>query len=76
MVCVQVHGATGLRWGFRRIAGQLELNVYKPVIIYNLSRTRVTLITDACPWLCANYMLKGIEVRSREGRLVCERKFA
>ena len=58
----------GLRTGARRdggcgIAGSqgnFELNVYKPVIIYNFLHS-VTLITDACHGY-VEYMIKGIEV--------------
>src|SRR5450755_2002131 len=46
MVCVQVHGATAAV-GFAGSQGNFELNVYKPVIIYNFLHS-VTLITDAC----------------------------
>jgi fumarate hydratase class II len=59
MVCVQVHGATAAV-GFGGSQGNFELNVYKPVIIYNFLHS-VTLITDACHGYVA-YMLKGIEV--------------
>jgi len=45
MVCVQVHGATAAV-GFAGSQGNFELNVYKPVIIYNFLHS-VTLITDA-----------------------------
>jgi fumarate hydratase, class II len=59
MVCVQVHGATAAV-GFAGSQGNFELNVYKPVIIYNFLHS-VTLITDACHGY-VEYMLKGIEV--------------
>jgi len=59
MVCVQVHGATAAV-GFGGSQGNFELNVYKPVIIYNFLHS-VTLITDACHGY-VEYMLKGIEV--------------
>src|SRR5437762_2467044 len=63
MVCVQVHGATAAV-GFGGSQGNFELNVYKPVIIYNFLHS-VTLLTDACHGY-VEYMLKGIEVdRSR-----------
>src|SRR5271163_3679873 len=57
MVCVQVHGATAAV-GFAGSQGNFELNVYKPVIIYNFLHS-VTLITDACHGY-VEYMLKGI----------------
>ena len=59
MVCVQVHGATAAV-GFAGSQGNFELNVYKPVIIYNFLHS-VTLITDACHGY-VEYMLNGIEV--------------
>src|SRR5262250_1933509 len=59
MVCVQVHGATAAI-GFGGSQGNFELNVFKPVIIYNFLHS-VTLLTDACHGY-VEYMLKGIEV--------------
>jgi fumarate hydratase, class II len=59
MVCVQVHGATAAV-GFAGSQGNFELNVYKPVIIYNFLHS-VTLITDACHGY-VEYMIKGIAV--------------
>ena len=59
MVCIQVHGATAAV-GFGGSQGNFELNVYKPVIIYNFLHS-VTLISDACHGY-VEYMLKGIEV--------------
>ena len=59
MVCVQVHGATAAV-GFAGSQGNFELNVYKPVMIYNFLHS-VTLITDACHGY-VEYMIKGIEV--------------
>jgi fumarate hydratase class II len=59
MVCVQVLGATAAV-GFAGSQGNFELNVFKPVIIYNFLHS-VTLITDACHGY-VEYMVKGIEV--------------
>jgi fumarate hydratase class II len=59
MVCVQVHGATAAV-GFAGSQGNFQLNVYKPVIIYNFLHS-VTLITDACHGY-VDYMIKGMEV--------------
>jgi fumarate hydratase class II len=59
MVCVQVHGATAAV-GFAGSQGNFQLNVYKPVIIYNFLHS-VTLITDACHGY-VEYMLKGIAI--------------
>src|SRR5580698_433098 len=46
MVSAQVHGATAAI-GFAGSQGNFELNVFKPVIIYNFLHS-VTLIADAC----------------------------
>jgi fumarate hydratase class II len=59
MVCVQVHGATAAV-GFAGAQGNFELNVFKPVIIYNFLHS-VTLLADACHGY-VEYMIKGIEV--------------
>ena len=59
MVCAQVHGATAAV-GFAGSQGNFELNVYKPVIIYNFLHS-VTLISEACHGY-VEYMIKGIEV--------------
>jgi fumarate hydratase class II len=59
MVCVQVHGATAAV-GFAGSQGNFELNVYKPVMIYNFLHS-VTLIADACHGY-VEYMIRGIEV--------------
>src|SRR4051794_40406981 len=59
MVCVQVHGATAAI-GFAGSQGNLQLNVYKPVIIYNFLHS-VTLLADACDEY-VKYMVNGIEV--------------
>ena len=59
MVCVQVHGATAAV-GFAGTQGNFELNVFKPVMIYNFLHS-VTLIADACHGY-VEYMIKGIEV--------------
>src|SRR5882724_11086861 len=59
MVCVQVHGATAAV-GFAGSQGNFQLNVYKPVIIYNFLHS-VTLLADACHGY-VEFMVKGIEV--------------
>ncbi|HWR35467.1 MAG TPA: class II fumarate hydratase [Clostridia bacterium] len=59
MVCVQVHGATAAV-GFAGSQGNFQLNVYKPVMIYNFLHS-VTLITDACHGF-VEYMINGIEL--------------
>lgn len=59
MVCAQIHGATAAI-GFAGSQGNFELNVFKPVIIYNFLHS-VTLLADACHGY-VEYMIKGIEV--------------
>jgi fumarate hydratase, class II len=59
MVVAQVHGATAAV-GFAGSQGNFELNVFKPVIIYNFLHS-VTLISDACHGF-VEYMIKGIDL--------------
>src|SRR2546423_6931694 len=59
MVCAQVHGATAAV-AYAGSQGNFELNVFKPVIIYNFLHS-VTLISDACHGF-VEFMIKGIEV--------------
>jgi fumarate hydratase, class II len=59
MVCAQVHGATAAV-GFAGSQGNFELNVFKPVIIYNFLHS-VSLLADACHGY-VEYMIRGIEV--------------
>jgi fumarate hydratase, class II len=59
MVAVQVHGATAAI-GFAGSQGNFELNVFKPVMIYNFLHS-VTLLHDACHGY-VEYMIKGIEL--------------
>jgi fumarate hydratase class II len=59
MVCAQVHGATAAV-GFAGSQGNFQLNVFKPVIIYNFLHS-VTLLTDASHGF-VEFMIKGIEV--------------
>jgi len=59
MVAVQVHGATAAV-NFAGTQGNFELNVFKPVIIYNFLHA-VTLLADACHGF-VEFMVKGIEL--------------
>jgi fumarate hydratase class II len=59
MVAVQVHGATAAI-NFAATQGNFELNVFKPVIIYNFLHS-VTLLADACHGF-VEFMVKGIAV--------------
>jgi len=63
MVCVQVHGATAAV-GFAGSQGNFELNVFKPVMIYNFLHS-VTLLTDASHGF-VEYMVKGITVNREQ----------
>ncbi len=68
MVCAQVHGATAAV-GFAGSQGNFQLNVFKPVIIYNFLHS-VTLLTDASHGF-VEFMIKGIEVdRAKIGHYV------
>ena len=59
MVCAQVHGATAAV-GFAGSQGNFQLNVFKPVIIYNFLHS-VTLLSDASHGF-VEFMITGIEV--------------
>jgi fumarate hydratase class II len=59
MVAAQVHGATAAV-AFAGSQGNFELNVFKPVIIYNFLHS-VTLISDACHGF-VEFMVDGIEL--------------
>ena len=59
MIAAQVHGATAAV-GFAGSQGNFELNVFKPVMIYNFLHS-VTLIADACHGY-VEFMIKGIQV--------------
>jgi fumarate hydratase, class II len=59
MVCVQVQGATAAV-AFAGSQGNFELNVFKPVMIYNFLHS-VTLLSDASRGF-VEFMIKGIEV--------------
>jgi fumarate hydratase class II len=59
MVCAQVHGATAAV-GFAGSQGNFELNVFKPVMIYNFLHS-VTLLSDACSGF-VEFMVNGIEL--------------
>jgi fumarate hydratase class II len=59
MVAVQVHG-NNAAIAFAGSQGNFELNVFKPVMIYNFLHS-VTLISDACHGF-VDYMVRGIEL--------------
>jgi fumarate hydratase class II len=57
MVAVQVHG-NNAAIAFAGSQGNFELNVFKPVLIYNFLHS-VTLLNDACRGF-VDYMVRGI----------------
>jgi fumarate hydratase class II len=57
MIAVQVHG-NNAAVAFAGSQGNFELNVFKPVLIYNFLHS-VTLLTDACRGF-VDYMVRGI----------------
>jgi fumarate hydratase class II len=56
MVAVQVM-ANDVAVGFGGAGGYLEMNVYKPLIIYNITHS-ITLMTDSCTNFC-KYLVEG-----------------
>jgi fumarate hydratase class II len=58
MVCVHVMGSD-VATGFAAACGQLELNVFKPVIVHNVLES-VGLLADACHSFDDNCMV-GVE---------------
>ena len=56
--------------GFAGSQGNFELNVFKPVIIYNFLHS-VTLLTDACRGF-VDYMVNGIEVDRAQSTSTCK----
>ena len=62
MVCAQVMG-NDATISFAGSQGNLELNVFKPVMIYNLLHS-IRLLTDACESFC-NYLVVGLEVNTQ-----------
>ena len=63
MVAVQVHG-NNAAIAFAGSQGNFELNVFKPVMIYNFLHS-VTLLTDACH-LFVDHLVRGIKLEPRE----------
>ncbi len=59
MVCVQVHG-NNTAIAFSGSQGNFELNVFKPVMIFNFLHS-VRLLSDACHGF-VKYLIDGIEV--------------
>jgi fumarate hydratase class II len=58
MIAVQVMG-NDVAVGFGGASGYLEMNVYKPVMIYNLMHS-ITIITDGCANF-RKYLVEGTE---------------
>lgn len=63
MVCVQVMGNDAVI-GFADSQGNFELNVFKPVIIFNFLNS-VTLLTDAMQ-MFTKYLVKGLEADEKQ----------
>jgi fumarate hydratase, class II len=59
MIAAQVHG-NNAAIAFAGSQGNFELNVFKPVIIYNFLHS-VTLLTDACHGF-VEYLVEGIQI--------------
>lgn len=66
MVCVQVLG-NDAAIGFAGSQGNFELNVFKPVMIYNLLHS-IRLLSDCCSTF-TDYMVKGIEANQQQIKL-------
>jgi fumarate hydratase, class II len=58
MIAVQVMG-NDVAVGFGGASGYLEMNVYKPVIIYNVMHS-ITIMTDGCANF-RKYLIEGAE---------------
>lgn len=65
MVCVQVMG-NDATIGFAGSQGNFELNVFKPVMIFNFLHS-LTLLTDACDTF-RKYCVDGMEVNEKKIR--------
>jgi fumarate hydratase class II len=66
MVCVQVLG-NDAAIGFAGTQGNFELNVFKPVMIYNLLHS-IRLLSDCCSTF-TDYLIKGIEPNHQQIKL-------
>jgi fumarate hydratase, class II len=62
MIAVQVMG-NDVAVGFGGASGYLEMNVYKPVIIYNVMHS-ITIMTDGCTNF-RKYLVEGVEPNRR-----------
>ena len=65
MVCCQVIG-NDMTIGMAGSQGNFELNVYKPVIIYNLLKS-IRILTDVCNTFC-DFCINDIEYDQIEGK--------
>ena len=70
MLCVQVL-ANDVALGFGGASGQLELNVYKPMLIHNFLQS-VRLLADGCASF-EEHCVRGIEANERRIRELVER---
>ena len=68
MIAVQVM-ANDVAVGFGGAGGYLEMNVYKPLIIFNITLS-ITLLTDACASF-RRFLVEGTNPKSQEDQGVC-----
>ncbi|MPN38670.1 Fumarate hydratase class II [bioreactor metagenome] len=72
MVCAQVFG-NDTTINFAGASGQLELNTFKPVIIYNFLQS-VQILADACN-MFEKYCIKGLKANKTAIQAYLEKTF-
>ncbi len=70
MICVQVM-ASDVAVAFGGAGGYLEMNVYKPLMIYNIAQS-ITLLTDGCANFC-RFLIEGTEPNLKKIREYVDR---
>ena len=68
MIAVQVM-ANDVAVGFGGAGGYLEMNVYKPLMIFNLTHS-ITLMTDGCTNF-RRFLVEGTQAEPQEDRGIC-----
>ena len=68
MIAVQVM-ANDVAVGFGGAGGYLEMNVYKPLMIFNIAQS-ITLLTDGCTNF-RKFLVEGTQAEPKEDRRVC-----
>ena len=68
MIAVQVM-ANDVAVGFGGAGGYLEMNVYKPLIIFNITHS-ITIMTDGCVNF-RKFLVEGTEAQSEEDQRIC-----